>query len=188
MTWTSALLPAVAILLLVLIIRPVARAVAEERQRQIIRAHRENERRRAAKIMAADLGALGRAPSQARSPVTLQEDEKLYFEAEASHLELESDGTYARKSRGFVAITDQALIYQHDGGAHRTGADDVERVATPAADVLEVVTFVDTFTREEAFAYYQLRSPLVAAAYLSRLGNFELLLDPGAPAVDRMEG
>lgn len=129
--------------------------------------------------------------------VSLSAGEAAYFEAAASHVvPVDEDGDeFERRSRGTLVISNQALIYEAESGAGaaavleagagsgatagaslRLAAAAVGRVDVPLADILTIVIFGDSMTRDEKFWFFQIEQPWAAAAHLSRFAGFTLVL------------
>lgn len=159
------------------------KAINRERERLLLQQRHFNEREVAGRILTGQV-----EPLPAPGGIDLQPGEQAYFQAAASHLvPVNADeDEFERRSRGTLVVTDQALIYAPVNGAQtRMSMDSIGRIDLPLADILTVVTFADTFTREEQFWYFQLERPLLAAAHLSRFAGFQLVLGGDTmPALD----
>jgi len=159
------------------------KAINRERERLLLQQRHLDEREAARRILS------GQVTPLLATAVDLHPGEQAYFQAAASHLvpvnEVEDE--FQRRSRGTMVITDQALVYAAmDGGHTRLSMDSIGRIDLPLADILTVVTFADTFTRDEEFWYFQLEQPLLAAAHLSRFAGFQLVL--GGDTMPDLEG
>lgn len=85
---------------------------------------------------------------------------------------------FQRMSAGVLVVGADSLLYKGDDGARRVfPADDIARAEVPLADVICIVTFSsDAMFREELHTYFQTDLPLTAAAHLSRIAPFDLML------------
>lgn len=156
--------------------------IKRERERLMMQQRRLKEREAAQKVLAGEAKPLAAPP-----PVELTATEQAYFAAPASLVEQDGgEDEFVRRSEGLLVVTDEAFIYQPEkGAAVRLEADNIGRVDIPLADVLEVVTFTETFARDEQIAYYHMDQPLLAAAHISRFAGFQLVLaGPTAPDGD----
>lgn len=148
------------------------RGAQRERLRRAVAARREEERDRARQVLAGPLHPLP------EPGIPLQPGERAYYRTVASPLEPEPDGGFRRRGYGELWVTDRAVVYRSRGGELvRTPIQEVERVDIPYLDVIALVTFRDTVTRDEVRAYYQVPEPLVLAAHVARWAGFELILE-----------
>lgn len=89
----------------------------------------------------------------------------------------EGDG-FTSRGQGWLVICPDRLCYHAESGeapSFTIAMDAIDRVDSPYVNVLEVIER-DPETRVWSSHFFRLHRPLVAAAYLSRLAGFELIL------------
>ena len=146
--------------------------VLAERERHVYRVRRQLERERARSILE------GRVEPLTDPPLELAAGERAYYRTPASRLEPEGQGDFRRAARGELVVTNRGAYFLSDGQVlHRHRMAEIERIDVPFADVIALISFRDTLTRDEERTYYQVDEPLVAAAHISRFTAFELILD-----------
>lgn len=165
------LLAAVAALAALALAARLAAAVRRERWRRAERARREAERARARRVLEGGVEPLPRVE------VPLAAGERAFYQVRADLIEPEGGERFRRVASGWLAVTERAVVFRGDDGrVRRIPLQEVERVDVPYADVLALVSFADTITRDETRVYVRVAEPLVLAAHLARLAGFELML------------
>ncbi|PZN08548.1 MAG: hypothetical protein DIU69_09915 [Bacillota bacterium] len=102
-----------------------------------------------------------------------------YFAARCTLLAERPEGDgFTSRGQGWLVICPDRLCYHAEAGEASSFAiamEAIERVDSPYVNVLEVIE-QDPETRVWTSHFFRLHRPLVAAAYLSRLAGFELIL------------
>lgn len=143
----------------------------EEAVRRSRAAAHADQRDRARRVLAGDAEPL------AAVPVPLREGERAFHLAEAAILTPEDDGGFRRDLRGHVMVTNRAIYFLEGREVRRRlPVHDVERVDVPYGNVVALVSFQDTLTREESRTWFEVAEPLILAAHVSRFTGFELIL------------
>lgn len=168
------ILAAVALIAVVAAARRIARRlqelrVAEADRRRRVAAHLD-QRERARRVLA------GEAEPLPAAPLALKAGERAHHLAPAASLAPEDDG-FRRQSRGQLLVTNRAVYFLAGGQVlQRIPVHNIERVDVPFANVVALVSFQDTLTREETRVWFEVAEPLILAAHVSRFTGFELIL------------
>ena len=169
--WAVLAALAAAALAAVWLARQTRRLRVREAERRAAVTARAQERERARRVLEGDVQEL------ADPPVPLRDGERAYYLAPAAQLEPDEAGGFRRRARGEVLVTNRAVYFLAEGRVLlRQPVQEVERVDIPYSNVIALVSFRDTITRDEARLYFEVREPLVMAAHISRFTAFELIL------------
>ncbi|HEY8415080.1 MAG TPA: hypothetical protein VIK99_04835 [Thermaerobacter sp.] len=162
----------------VLLVRSLARArprLRALRERQEWQASREADREAARAVLARPRDEW---PFLDRLPKGFQHG-PAYYAARCTLLEEEPEGRgFIARGQGWLVICPDRLCYHAESGEAPSFAiamETIERVDSPYVNVLEVIE-QHPETRVWSSHFFRLHRPLVAAAYLSRLAGFELIL------------
>lgn len=176
--WTTLLVTLSVLAALVLLGRSFARArprLRALRERENWRASREADREAARAVLARPREEW---PVLERLPAGFTQG-PAYYAARCTLLAERPDGGgFAAQGQGWLVIGRERLFYHAESGEAPSFAIDmgaIERVDSPYVNVLEVVE-QDPETRVWSSHFFRVHRPLVAAAYLSRLAGFELIL------------
>lgn len=179
--WKWLLLPLA--VLAVLALSRLRRAVRREQQRQLVSRRRKTDLDMARAVLAEEPRRVEDGESKDEKREGGGEDSGApHFQIRASQLILDDDagepGVFQRQSTGVLVVRAGSLLYKDDSGReHVFPADDIARVDVPLADILCVTTLTsDAMFREEIHTYFQTNLPLTAAAHLSRIARFDLML------------
>lgn len=152
--------------------RPRLRALGHRREWQL---NREADRRAAREVLERPAD---RWPRLDRLPPGFTEEPAFYAARCTLLVERAGGDGFSTRGQGWLVIGERHLHYHPETGeaaALRWDYDSIERVDSPYVNVLEVVV-QDPGTRQWSSHLFRLNRPLVAAAYLSRLAGFELIL------------
>ena len=147
------------------------RALGRQREWQL---SREADRRAAQEVLAQPAGGW---PRLERLPAGFSE-EPAYYAARCTLLAERADGAgFDNRGHGWLIIGERHLHFHPEAGTGQLRWDYrfIERVDSPYVNVLAIVV-QDPATRQWSSHWFRLQRPLVAAAYLSRLAGFQLIL------------
>ncbi|MBX6377385.1 MAG: hypothetical protein IRY95_02455 [Clostridia bacterium] len=143
---------------------------AEVARRREERRLREEDRQAARAVLTQDS-----LPPLSQQPTDLPHGEVVYFRLPATLVVRQGDA-YKDLSKGELLLTNRHLRFLSAEALPPLTIDAIMKVDAPYIDLLEVTYLRDERTREVATVLFGCDRPLVAAAYLSRLVGFRLIL------------